>query len=50
MKPLKTKISVTVDNDLVTEARLLAEKEDRSLSQIVNLALKALLRPKKDEN
>lgn len=46
MKPLKKQISVTVDEDLLAKAKLLAEKDDRSLSQIVNLALKAFIAKK----
>lgn len=48
MKPLKKQVSLTLDEDLLAEARLLAEKDDRSLSQIVNLALKAFIRPQNE--
>ena len=40
MKPLKQQISITVDEDLLEKARKLAEIDDRSLSQFINLALK----------
>lgn len=40
MKPLKEKISITVDSDLLKKARRLAELDDRSLSQFINIALK----------
>ena len=40
MKPLKEKISITVDNDLLAKIRALAEYDDRSLSQYINLVLK----------
>ena len=40
MKPLKDKISITIDNDLLTKIRELAEDDDRSLSQYINLVLK----------
>ena len=40
MKPLKEKISITVDNDILEKARELAEMDDRSLSQFINIALK----------
>lgn len=40
MKPLKEKISITVDSDLLEKVRLEAEKDDRSLSQYINLVLK----------
>ena len=40
MKPLKEKISITIDSDLLIKLRKLAEDDDRSLSQYINLALK----------
>ena len=40
MKPLKEKISITVDSDILEKARELAEMDDRSLSQFINIALK----------
>lgn len=40
MKPLKEKISITIDEDLLKELRLRAEEDDRSLSQYINLVLK----------
>ncbi len=40
MKPLKEKISITIDNDLLQKIREEAEKDDRSLSQYINLILK----------
>lgn len=40
MKPLKEKISITVDSDLLKTIRALAEEDDRSLSQYINLVLK----------
>ena len=40
MKPLKEKISITVDNDIVEKLREIAEADDRSLSQYINLVLK----------
>ncbi|MGN0554280.1 MAG: toxin-antitoxin system protein [Candidatus Fimenecus sp.] len=40
MKPLKEKISITVDSDLLKTIRTLAEEDDRSLSQYINLILK----------
>ena len=38
------KISITVDFDLLEKARILAEEDDRSLSQFINLALREYLR------
>lgn len=40
MKPLKTKISITVDEDLIAQIKIMAEEDDRSLSQYINLILK----------
>lgn len=40
MKPLKERISITIDNDLVQKLRILAENDDRSFSQYINLVLK----------
>lgn len=40
MKPLKQKISITLDEDLVLALKELAEGSDRSLSQYINLVLK----------
>lgn len=40
MKPLKEKISITVDSDILEKARIYAEEDDRSLSQYINLILK----------
>lgn len=43
MKPLKEKISITIDSDLLEELRAKAEADDRSLSQYINLILKKSL-------
>jgi len=40
MKPLKEKISITVDSDLLAKVKEIAEYDDRSLSQYINLILK----------
>lgn len=48
MRPLKEQISITIDNDLLEKARCLAEQDDRSLSQFINIALKEYV--KKLEN
>ncbi len=40
MKPLKEKISITIDNDVLEKLRTLAENDDRSLSQYINIILK----------
>ncbi len=40
MKALKEKISITIDSDLLAKLRKEAEKDDRSLSQYINLILR----------
>lgn len=40
MKPLKHTINITIDSDLLEELKKEAEKDDRSLSQFINLILK----------
>ena len=40
MKPLKEKISITIDNDVLVKLKEKAEYDDRSLSQYINLILK----------
>lgn len=47
MRPLKRKISITVDEDVLERIRVLADNNDRSLSQYINLVLKEHL--KKDK-
>ena len=40
MKPLKEKISITIDNDILAKLKERAESDDRSLSQYINIILK----------
>lgn len=40
MKPLKQKVSITLDENIIEEIKKQAEKCDRSFSQFVNLVLK----------
>lgn len=39
MRPLKQKVSVTLDEDIVKRVKELADEEQRSFSQYVNLVL-----------
>lgn len=48
MKPLKEKISITVDGDVLEKLKVKAEQDARSLSQYINKILKEHL--KEDEN
>ncbi len=40
MRPLKVKISITLDEDILEQTKQLAELADRSVSQYINLVLK----------
>ena len=44
MKPLKTKVSITLDSEIIETIRNLAEQDDRSFSQYINIVLKENLR------
>jgi len=49
MKPLKEKISITIDTDLLNDLKAEAEKDERSLSQYINLILRKYIKDKKAE-
>ena len=40
MKPLKDKVSITLDSDIVQIIRDMAEDDDRSFSQYINMVLR----------
>lgn len=40
MKPLKEKVSITLDGDIIQQIKELAENDDRSFSQYINMILK----------
>lgn len=44
MRPLKHKISITIDEDILEKIKILADNNDRSLSQYINLILKEHLK------
>ena len=46
MKPLKSKVSITLDFDIIEQLKQLAEKDDRSFSQYINMVLKEYLTEK----
>lgn len=48
MKPLKEKVSITLDSDIVKEIKDMAEKDDRSFSQYINKVLKEYINSKKN--
>jgi len=43
MKPLKKKVSITLDEDIIEKIKDVAEKDDRSFSQYINLILRGYL-------
>lgn len=46
MRPLKTNVSITLDEDIIKLVKELSEEEDRSFSQYVNMVLKEHLKGK----
>lgn len=50
MRPLKQKVSLTLDENVVEEVMRLAEESDRSFSQYVNLVLKRYLNGRKEQS
>lgn len=46
MRPLKEKISITIDSDILEKAREEAEADGRSLSQYINRVLQRYLEHK----
>ena len=49
MKALKEKISITIDGDVLEKIKYLSERDDRSLSQYINLVLKEHVKKKEQE-
>lgn len=47
MRPLKTKVSITLDEEIIDKIKELAEQDDRSFSQYINLVLKEYLKERK---
>lgn len=50
MKPLKTKVSITLDSDIIDKLKQLAEEDDRSFSQYINIILKEFVKNHSAEN
>lgn len=54
MKPLKSKVSITLDADIIEKIKEMAENDDRSFSQYVNMFLKEYIskenRTKRNDN
>ena len=49
MKPLKQKISITIDSDILEKIKGKEEYDDRSLSQYINLVLKKHLEKEEEK-
>ncbi len=49
VKPLKQKISITIDSDILEKLKEKAEYDDRSLSQYINLVLKKHLEKEEEK-
>lgn len=43
MKPLKSKVSITLDENIIERIKELSENDDRSFSQYINMVLKEYL-------
>ncbi len=50
MRPLKEKVSITLDGDVVEEVKRLAEEDDRSFSQYINRVLRKHIKNKNNIN
>lgn len=46
-KPLKIKVSLSLDEDIVLQLRSIAAEDDRALSSYINIVLREHLRKKK---
>lgn len=44
MRPLKIRVSLSLDEDVVEKLRVVAEEDDRALSSCINLILRDYLR------
>ncbi len=40
MRPLKVKLNITIDPEVLERIKIEAEKDDRSVSQFINIILK----------
>lgn len=50
MKPLKSKVSITLDADIIERIKEMAEDDDRSFSQYINMILKEYITKRSDTN
>lgn len=40
MKPLKQKVSITLDEEIINQIKQLADQDDRNFSQYINMVLR----------
>lgn len=50
MKPLKNRYSITLDEDIAEKIKQLAEEDDRSFSQYINMVLRDWLKNRDDSD
>lgn len=50
MKPLKSKVSITLDENIIERIKELSENDDRSFSQYINMVLKEYLNQLDNKN
>ena len=50
MRPLKEKVRITLDNNVVSKLRELSEQDERSLSQYINIILKEYIKKLEENN
>ena len=48
MKPLKNRYSITLDEDIAEKIKRLAEEDDRSFSQYINMVLRDWIKNRDD--
>ena len=49
-KPMKLKVSITLDDDVIDTIKNYAERDDRSFSQYINMVLKGHIKRVKSAN
>lgn len=49
MKPLKEKVSITLDADIIAKIKEFAEADDRNFSQYINMVLRDWIRRNEQE-
>lgn len=48
MKPKKSKVSITLDPDIIEKINEMADNDDRSFSQYINMVLKEYIAKRSD--